>query len=192
VNQPFMVTDQAWLNETNQWAESTTYEQLWQAYTQVEERMPETLTAAIASPAYFRNSEENQVVFLPDPVVFFTDLINKWQAFAPERLLLPADLVETIASNVFPSDANLRSSSVYVRGVYHIGMKGTVTYACSRKINPFHWGLCHMLVHFAKFCGIGAETTIGFGQCQPQFSTGENQRSNIQPLYARRSRTAAR
>lgn len=114
------------------------------------------------SPLYFsRNGRDHP---LPDPVLMLRSAADRWNAFAPCLLAVPADLVDTLLGTVRLAAMDGRTVATPVTAtMQQTGYLGTARLALGRDATPAVATAFAALTRFADIAGLGAQTTHGFG-----------------------------
>ncbi|MDY0178143.1 MAG: CRISPR system precrRNA processing endoribonuclease RAMP protein Cas6 [Bacilli bacterium] len=144
------------------------------------------ISIELLSPTYFKIKDlqyayplnlsvnrDDLVCHLPLPGLFLQSLVAKWNTFAPPPYRIQPDLVSEVYSEVYPSRVELKSQSVWLsfggEPAHHIGIKGIISYNTGRKTHPMIKQTLSLLLEYARFAGVGWDTTFGFGQCSEAF-----------------------
>jgi CRISPR-associated endoribonuclease Cas6 len=119
------------------------------------------------TPTYF--SRNGRDVPLPDPVLVFRSLAQRWNAFAPASLTINDELSRALVSAVLLSDASVDTVSVQVgRLAWQTGFVGDAEFGLTRTAAPGVAAVFAALSRFAAIAGVGAQTTHGFGEVSPE------------------------
>lgn len=114
----------------------------------------------LASPTAFRSKEMN--LPLPLPGLVFDSLVKRWNAFSPQPLWGPVR--EAAEETVAVSRFRLRSEvAEHKQKSLRVGAVGRVSYAVQREGGEW-LGVFHLLAEFARYSGVGIQTTTGMGQ----------------------------
>lgn len=141
-------------HQDHPWARLTTYPRLFQG-----EVLPD-FPLYFASPTFFKRQGAHYP--LPEPRLVFGSLMERFRAFAP--VAPPDSLRASIARLTF------RHLSIHTRSIEHevraVGFLGRATFHLPAATEEeLRWlGALH---RFAFFSGIGAKTSLGFGQARP-------------------------
>lgn len=157
------VTGAATRREQHPWAGQASYGNLalpW-LYQQAE---PEVrLAFEFASPVTFKSNDMNMPVPLPQWV--FGGLLERWNLFAP--VALPEVVREFAATRMALSRYELKTIAVpFKPGTVKFGAVGYGVYTAPHPDEALLSAL-NLLSEFAFYAGVGAQTTMGFGQCRP-------------------------
>jgi CRISPR-associated endoribonuclease Cas6 len=113
------------------------------------------------TPTYF--SRNGRDLPLPDPVLVFRSLLNKWNLHAPDHLDIGEAIARDLLDRVVVLDADVHTlSTEAAHRARRTGFVGTVGFSvgsCSDEIA----GAFTALVRAAEYLGVGAQTTRGFG-----------------------------
>lgn len=149
--------------EQHPWAGQASYGSLavpW-VYGQVE---PEVrLAFEFASPTLFKSNDMN--IPVPMPLWVFGGLLERWNTFAP--IELPEVVREFAGTRMALSRYELKTVAVpFKPGTIKFGAIGYGVYTAPHPDEALLSAL-NLLSEFAFFAGVGAQTTMGFGQCRP-------------------------
>ncbi|NPA76403.1 MAG: CRISPR-associated endoribonuclease Cas6 [Candidatus Diapherotrites archaeon] len=113
-----------------------------------------------ASPTFFKRHGDHYP--LPEPRLVFGSLLSRFAAFAP---IDPPDDLQGVIDRL-----TLRAVSIRTRPIEHevraVGFTGRVVFHLPRASEEEARWLT-ALWRFAFFSGVGAKTTLGFGQAKP-------------------------
>lgn len=142
------------------WAGLTDYETL-AAANLLETGSPGNRVALeFASPTAFKSAGMTMPVPLPNLV--FGSLVERWNTFSP--VVLSPEMRRFGAETVAISSYQLHSETVAQKsGGRRVGGVGRATYIALDGDRYWH-GAMQMLADFAKFSGVGVQTTNGMGQ----------------------------
>lgn len=145
--------------EVDPWSGRDSYERL-AADALRAERAPRSVTLRFASATSFRSREMN--VPVPLPGLVFGSLVERWNAFSP--VALSPEMRRFGEERVAISRYQLRSRPVaHKQGALRIGGVGEVTYQALG--GDRYWlAVMQVLARFARFSGVGVQTTTGMGQ----------------------------
>jgi CRISPR-associated endoribonuclease Cas6 len=102
---------------------------------------------------------------VPLPQWVFGGLLDRWNAFAP--VPLPEAVREFAALRMALSRYELRTVAVpFKPGMVKFGAVGYGVYTAPHPDEALLSAL-NLLSEFAFYAGVGAQTTMGFGQCRP-------------------------
>jgi CRISPR-associated endoribonuclease Cas6 len=127
-----------------------------------EEPPAETVRLRFLTPTTFRVGRHEQPFPLPRWV--FGSLRDVWNAFAPEPLELPEELIET---RVLLSNWRGETRRVELGHRRTVGFLGAFTYRVLDP-SPELRRVIGMLAEFAFYAGVGWQTTCGMGQVRPE------------------------
>lgn len=119
------------------------------------------ITLRFDSPVCFRRDSFDYP--LPEPMLIFFSLADKWQQ---SEMPLPLDraTVKELAAHIYPTDWSGRTQRVYFnRNSGLSGFTGFYTFSL-RELKPSARCLFLLLAQFAAFSGTGRMTTQGFGK----------------------------
>ena len=143
------------LQEDHPWAGLTTWPRLFGAESCADAPL------RFASPTFFRRKGANYP--LPEPKLVFGSLIERWNAHAPLAVPEPVATVLTERLTLRYLQLRSRSATAHDRTV---GFMGRATFHLPRATpDEAHW--LAVLSRFAFYSGVGAKTTLGFGQTTP-------------------------
>lgn len=143
------------LQEGHPWAGMSTWQRLFQGEASADAPL------RFVSPTFFRRQGNNYP--LPEPKLVFGSLIERWNAHAPLRV--PAEIALALSERVTFRYLQLssRSATAHDRTV---GCVGRATYHLPQASSDEAAWLS-ALTRFAFYSGVGAKTTLGFGQAKP-------------------------
>jgi len=144
-------------------------EQPWAAqgsYRVLAERLvdapPRRFAFHLASPLAFHSGGGTQPLPLPD--LFFGNLLERWNAFAP--LAFPVEMRRYAAEMLVVSRFDLQSRAIHIKeGGLRVGAVGQVEFS-ARNADRYWLGMLGALAAFAQFSGVGSGTAQGLGQCR--------------------------
>jgi len=151
---PMDVRVRAVLHEGHPWAGLTTYPRLFRD--PIEKDYP----FRFASPMFFRRKKTHYP--LPEPKLVFGSLYERFSAYAP--VAPPEELQERFEY------ITLRQVSLHTRSIEHesrgVGVVGKAVYhLLEASDEEARW--LTVLWRFSFYAGIGAKTSLGFGQTRP-------------------------
>jgi len=159
---PAAAGDGAQAQAAARWSRQTSYQELSAPYLLAKAPPERRLTLKFFSPASWKAAAGMHIP-MPLPELFFSSLLNRWNAFAP--VTLPAEVRRYAAECLAISRYRLSSSVIpQKQGSKRIGCVGEVTYS-SLNYDPYWMGLLQALADYAFFAGVGISTTQGMGQC---------------------------
>ena len=142
------------------WAGLTDYETLAAANLLDTGNPSNRVTLDFASPTAFKSA--GMTVPVPLPNLVFGSLVERWNTFSP--VMLSPEMRRFGAETVAISSYQLRSEAVMQKGGgMRVGGVGRATYIALDGDRYWH-GAMQMLADFAKFSGVGVQTTNGMGQ----------------------------
>lgn len=149
--------------EADPWTGIDTFEELAVRQASRSGHIPASMTLAFASPVAFRSNAMNIPLPLPDLVL--GSLVERWNAFSP--ITLGSEIRDFGREMVAVSRYQLESQPfAHKNGATRIGGVGTTTYRALGG-DEYWLGVMQILGSFAKYGGIGVQTTSGMGQaCQ--------------------------
>ncbi len=142
------------------WAGMVEYEELAAANLLDSARPSNRVTLCFNSPTSFKS--DGMQVPVPMPNLVFGSLVDRWNQFSP--IALSDEMRDFGRSNIAINRYKLRSAPVPQKnGGFRTGGMGEVTYIALSGDRYWH-GAMQMLADFAKFSGVGVQTTNGMGQ----------------------------
>ncbi|RME91553.1 MAG: CRISPR system precrRNA processing endoribonuclease RAMP protein Cas6 [Anaerolineae bacterium] len=142
------------------WAGRNDYADLTRRLTQ--DAPARSLAFHLASPLTFHSRGRNLPLPLPD--LFFTSLLQRWNAFAP--IAFPQETRRYAAEVLAISRFDLESRAVHIKdGGLRVGAVGRVRFTALNR-DRYWLGILHTLAAFAFYAGVGLGTTQGMGQCK--------------------------
>lgn len=159
-NHPFELQNVTCDPAGHPWAGIASYEELAAENLLTEGNPSNRVTLGFESPVSFKSNEMQIPIPMPDLV--FGSLVDRWNRFSP--ILLSDEMREFSRSCVAISRYDLRSAPMpHKGGSFRVGGVGQVTYTALSGDRYWH-GAMQMLADFAKFSGVGVQTTNGMGQ----------------------------
>ncbi len=157
---PFRVTAATADEAVDPWAGRATYAELAARYLDPGRQADKRIGLILAAPTGFRS--QGMHMPLPLPELVFGSLVDRWNAFAPMRL--SPDVRRFAAERVAINRFDLRSRPVeHKRQGLRIGGVGRVHYVILS--NDAYWrAALNILADFARFGGVGVQTSTGMGQ----------------------------
>jgi len=144
----------------NPWTGRIAYDELAAHYLVSADNFARMVPLHFASPVTFKSQSMN--IPIPLPNLVFGSLVDRWNAFSPVAIspemrrfgeaLVAISRYRLVSKAIAHSDGSLR-----------IGGVGHVTYR-SLSGDRYWLGVMQMLGDFAFYSGVGALTTVGFGQ----------------------------
>lgn len=121
---------------------------------------PRQVTLQFASPTSFRSQEMH--IPTPLPGLVFGSLAERWNAFSP--VAISPEMRRFAEERIAITAYRLHSRPVaHENAALRIGGVGEVTYRALSS-DRYWLGVMHLLAHFARFSGVGVQTTTGMGQ----------------------------
>ncbi len=136
-------------------------EHLWSGYDTFESLMTATevhnkLSLTIKTPLSFKRSDTFYP--FPEPSLLFRNILTRWNAFSPEPFSEDLDF-----SRITFADFNIKTRPYPLRhratAIGCVGAIGFLFKQCPQEIAE----VCHTLLRFAFYSGIGVKTTQGMG-----------------------------
>lgn len=159
-NHPFELQSVSCDASSHEWAGISDYQQLAAEHLLATGNPSNRVTFRFDSPTSFKSA--GMQVPLPTPDLVFGSLVDRWNQFSP--ITLSDEMRDFARSNIAISRYNLHSVLVPQKnGNFRIGGMGEVTYTALAGDRYWH-GAMQMLADFAKFSGVGVQTTNGMGQ----------------------------
>ena len=164
----------------------SSYREIWDRNYHSLTDLDDAVSIELLSPTYFKikdlqysypltmsDNDADLICHLPLPVLLLQSLVTKWNTFAPPHYRIDSDLIREVYSEVYPSRIEVKSQSVWLsfggESTHHIGSKGMVSYNTGKKAHPRIKQTLTLLLEYARFAGVGWDTTFGFGQCGEAF-----------------------
>jgi CRISPR-associated endoribonuclease Cas6 len=144
------------------WTGTTTYEALAAAQASGSAPADRTIRLHFASPTAFRSG--GLTVPVPLPSLVFGSLVERWNAFSPIRLSGEVRRFgeEMIAISRYSLHSRIMS---HKNEALRIGGVGEASYRALS--GDRYWvGVMNVLARFARFSGVGVQTTTGMGQAR--------------------------
>jgi len=114
------------------------------------------------SPTFF--ARKGRDLPLPDPVLIMRSLASRWDAHAPDELMLPTKELSALLDSVYLDDMAIESHRAQVsQTMWQTGFVGAARLALTRAGDGVTTQVFTALTRFAEFAGVGAQTTHGFG-----------------------------
>lgn len=159
-NHPFELESVTCDPSGHPWAGIASYEQLAEEHLLATGNPATRVTLRFDSPTSFKSS--GMQVPIPTPDLVFGSLVDRWNLFSP--IPLGDEMREFSRTCVAISRYELRSAPIpHKGGSFRVGGVGEVTYTALA--GDRYWnGAMQMLADFAKFSGVGVQTTNGMGQ----------------------------
>ena len=125
-------------------------------FEKLDQVMPQDAIALeFLTPTSFKQQQSIQNFPLPECV--FGSLLRRWNAFAPEKLVLPE-----IQWQGLVSEYELKTHAIKMKAD-ELGAQGWIRY---RFPDSEQARIATILAHFALFSGVGRKTAMGMGQAQ--------------------------
>jgi len=142
------------------WAGIGGYEELAAEHLLTTGNPSNRVTLRFDSPTSFKSNDMQ--IPIPTPELVFGSLVDRWNRFSP--ILLSDEMREFSRTCVAISRYKLHSAPMPQKGgSFRVGGVGEVTYTALAGDRYWH-GAMQMLADFAKFSGVGVQTTNGMGQ----------------------------
>ena len=160
----FMVTDIATRPDQHPWADSTTDETLIFEHTLMEKYSPRMVTLQFVSPTFFK-SDINPM--FPVAANIFGTLHDRWQHFNDVQLHPDARRFANECVDIYSYRIRSRYKKFHI-GEHSVAVNGFVGQTKFRiSHNDYYWRrIIETLANYSFYAGIGARTTMGFGQCR--------------------------
>lgn len=159
-NHPFDLQSVTCDADAHPWAGVADYEQLAAQHLLAPASPSNRVTLQFESPTSFKSSGMQNPI--PTPDLVFGSLVDRWNRFSP--IALSDEMRDFSRTCVAVSRYNLRSVPMpHKGGGFRVGGVGEVTYIALDGDRYWH-GAMQMLADFAKFSGVGVQTTNGMGQ----------------------------
>jgi CRISPR-associated endoribonuclease Cas6 len=145
------------------WAGRTT----WQELT----RLPTCLRLSLlfASPTAF-NMSGNYFALVPEPPFVWESLLRTWNSYAPSSLVREKQaLRDVLIRSITVTDCDLSTHTLHFPTYTQKGFTGTCTYLLRE--DDEQTAYLAQLAAFARFAGVGYNTTMGMGQVRLQEET---------------------
>jgi len=139
------------------WAKLTTYARLFQGADSSDYPL------RFVSPTFFKRHGDHYP--LPEPRLVFGSLLSRFSSFAPVE---PPPELNAAIDRLTMRAANIRTRSVE-HAVRAVGFTGSVVFHLPRSA-PEEARWLTALWRYAFFAGVGAKTTLGFGQVKAYHS----------------------
>jgi CRISPR-associated endoribonuclease Cas6 len=136
---------------TQPWANSCSYQQLYDQSSKTEGNFPLTFF----TPTAFRNGKYDTA--LPTPGSVFNSLLKRWNKYSK----IPFEGLDFSA--VFPSFFDIYTEIVADSRSKFIGCVGTIHYRLLGEVDPLVIKQINTLANYALYCGVGRKTTMGMG-----------------------------
>jgi len=159
-NHPFELQSVTCDSSGHPWAGVAGYQQLAADHLLATGNPGKRVTLRFDSPTSFKSSGMQVPVPMPDLV--FGSLVDRWNQFSP--IPLSDEMRDFSRTCIAVSRYQLRTIPVPQKNrSFRIGAVGEVTYTALAGDRYWH-GAMQMLADFAKFSGVGVQTTNGMGQ----------------------------
>lgn len=143
------------------WASQTTYQQLSAPFLLAQQPAPRRISLQLNSPTTFKSNGRH--VPFPEASLVFGSLIVRWNAHAP--IAFPAEVKRYADECLAISRYDLKTIPVPQKsGGMKVGAVGSVTFA-TLSYDRYWMSVLAVLAGFSLFCGLGAGTAQGLGQC---------------------------
>ena len=159
-NHPFHLQQVTCDPSGHPWAGIADYQRLAAEHLLASGNPANRVTLRFDSPTSFKSG--GMQVPIPTPDLVFGSLADRWNRFSP--VPLSDEMREFSRTCVAISRYDLRSAPMpHKGGSFRVGGVGEVTYTALAGDRYWH-GAMQMLADFAKFSGVGVQTTNGMGQ----------------------------
>ncbi len=117
------------------------------------------------SPTKFEIRSESFPMLFPLPTYLYGGLASLWNKFAPDELHIELDkFMENLKSNVCVTQHAIRTAAARIKGHIPIsGFVGRTRYKVAKEASKDLANIVNLLTRFAKFSGVGAKRSFGFG-----------------------------
>lgn len=144
------------------WACVTSFQELSSPFLLSKEPAPRRLTLQLTSPTTFKSGGKH--VPLPLPGLVFGSLLERWNAFAP--VAFPAEARRFAEECLAVSQFDLKTVPVPQKGGgLRVGALGSIRFT-ALNYDRYWMSVLATLAQFSLFCGLGAGTAQGLGQCR--------------------------
>ncbi|MDD3054008.1 MAG: CRISPR-associated endoribonuclease Cas6 [Endomicrobiaceae bacterium] len=155
-------------HQENQLTSFETIDGLWSSSSTDDDR----IILKFMSPTFFKLGGDNYL--FPEPNKVFGSIERKFLVFAHGFIGKEIEKEENIFNKIKVSRINnLSTNIVQLKNGKQIGFKGEIYYDLKIKDKPIIKYI-NVLANFAKYSGVGAKTTLGFGQTIKGNLTNEN------------------
>ena len=141
------------------WAAAASYQELFDG--SLADPPPETLSLRFCSPTTFRTREGN--LPFPLPALVFRTLVQKWNLFAPIDL---GGFLAALETAVRVQAYHCQTHRLHLGRHGEVGFTGTACFDLRGLGDPLLAKVAGCLGAYAFYGGIGAKTTMGFGQAR--------------------------
>lgn len=142
------------LQQGHPWAGLSTYPRLFQG------EVASDLSLQFVSPTFFKRKGAHYP--LPEPALVFGSLLERFRAYAPAA---PPDTLCESLTRLTLRHTSIRPHPIE-HGVRAVGFAGQATFHLSKAgEEELRW--LGALWRFTFFAGVGAKTSLGFGQTRP-------------------------
>lgn len=117
------------------------------------------------SPTKFEIRSESFPMLFPLPTYLFGGLASLWNKFAPEETHIDLDdFIKKLKSNICVTQHAIRTATARIKGHIPItGFVGRARFKTAREAPKDVANIINLLTRFAKFSGVGAKRSFGFG-----------------------------
>ena len=145
-------------HKENQLTSFETVDDLWSSSSTEDKK----IILKFMSPTFFKSGNDNYL--FPDPNKVFHSIEKKFLIFAHGFIGKEIEKDQFIFNKIKVSQINnLSTNIVQLKNGKQVGFKGEVHYDLKIKDRPIIKYI-NTLANFAKYSGVGAKTTLGFGQ----------------------------
>ncbi len=144
------------------WACVTGFQELSAPFLLSTANAPRRIALQLTSPTVFKSGGKH--VPFPAPELVFGSLLERWNAFAP--VSFPAEVKRYAEECLAVSRYDLKTVPVPQKGGgLRVGAIGSVMFT-SLSYDRYWMSVLATLAQFSLFCGLGAGTAQGLGQCR--------------------------
>lgn len=144
------------------WSGQETYQSLASRHLLGHEEPTPYVQMEFASPTAFQS--KGLTLPVPLPTLVFGSLVDRWNVHSPVAVAPEARLFAEECVALSRYDLRTRPVTTKNGGLY-VGAEGAVQYTAVRK-DRYWLKVLNMLADFARFSGVGTQTTIGMGQAR--------------------------
>jgi CRISPR-associated endoribonuclease Cas6 len=145
------------------WAGQDDYTAMLQRHLLAAGPVQRRISLEFASPTTFHSGGKN--VPLPLPALVFGSLLERWQAFSPAAI--SPDLRRYAEEMVALARYQLRTRILpFKDGSLQVGFVGQAVFLALNSDRYWVHAL-HLLAEYARYAGVGYQTTMGMGQARP-------------------------
>jgi CRISPR-associated endoribonuclease Cas6 len=117
----------------------------------------------LESPFFYKETKTKKYMSEPNKLTLFRSLLEKWKSYSsiPE----PPGFIEFLSNSISLDISRLEKEKIERGSFTRTGSKGKLTVHTEESNNP-SWAFLLSLARFAKYAGVGKDTSIGFGQAR--------------------------